>query len=42
MNCDSMSKYKLLIRLECFPVGAPGPLYRVVLTASAISNIKAA
>ena len=32
MNCDSTGKYEFLIGLEGLPAGAPGPLYRAVLT----------
>ena len=42
-NCDSMSKYELLIGLEGFPAGTPGPLYRAILTGfSVVGNIMVA
>ena len=39
LNCDSMSKYELLIGLEGFPAGTPGPWYRAVLTGFSVSSV---
>jgi len=38
-----MSKYELLIGLEGFPAGTPGPWYRAILTGfSVVGNIMVA
>ena len=39
LNCDSMSKYELLIGLEGFPAGTPGPWYRAILTGFSVSSV---
>ena len=39
LNCDSMSKYELLIGLEGFPAGTPGPWYRAILTGFSVTSV---
>ena len=39
LNCNSMSKYELLISLEGFPAGTLGPWHRAILTGFSVSSV---